>query len=194
MVEFFGQGEGCGRVELFGAMGGKAEGWAAEGCGEHGDGGGIGAEMGMDMREAKGLAAGGEIGGLDEVDQVFQPARPGTRPARAAAQGAFQGREDRGGVMPHPAQGCCQQAVGGGLQDMFGLRVFGQIGGIDQCAPVRAHGKAVDRDAPAFERLYLAADKAVRGAGVGVDEISDPQAGAPLGWVGREGNPGRWRS
>ena len=66
--------------------------------------------MRVDVGEAKGLAAGGDVGGIDQVDHVARtpPGAGGAACAAfAASQGKAQGSKALRGVAGDPAQCCC---------------------------------------------------------------------------------------
>ena len=73
-----------------------------------------------------------------------------------------------------------QQARAARLKDAFGAVVFLAVGRVLQGLGIAPHGKPMDVETQGFQRRNLTPDEAVRGAGVGVDEIADSQGCKPL--------------
>jgi hypothetical protein len=57
--------------------------------------------------------------------------------------------------------------------------MFGKVGGIAERAAVAAHGESVDFEPLVLKRRDFPPDEAVRGARVGIDQITDSQADGP---------------
>jgi hypothetical protein len=153
------QRQGQRRVEFLGAMGGKAERRAVHFARQHGDRGGVGAEMGVQMGQTQRAGPPRNMRRLDQIDQVTQAA-PGAgraaRPVRPAAQCQPQRAKRLARATDHPAQGRRQQTQAQ-RQHMFGARRLGDVGRIDQRNRMGADGKAVNGVAQPFQRLNLAA-------------------------------------
>lgn len=123
----------------------------------------------MQMRDAQVIAAACDDGGFGKVDQMQQALVC----TRTAGEGKTQGGETVAWAADHPGQRGLGNLPWPTDQDMFGACIFGDIGGVDQLSSGRAHGKAVHIPAQPLQRLDFAADEAVRGTRVGVDEIGE---------------------
>ena len=155
-------------------MHGKAVAGAAKRANQKGDRGRIGAEMGMQMRNAQITAAPGDVGGLNQVDQVAQATPGASRPARAprtTAQGKHQCPNALGRMGDPPHKRRANQPRRPHFQHMYGAKILSDVARVHQSIAVRAHGKAVNGHRNTFQRLNLAPDKGVRGTRIGVDQI-----------------------
>ena len=162
------------RIKLFWAMHSEAVARTAKAARQQGDGGRIGAEMGMQVRDAQITAPPGDIGGLNQVDQVAQAPPGANRPARTprtTTQGKDQCPNALGRMGDPPHKRRAKQPPHPHFQHMFGAKILGNVARIDQRISVRAHGKAVNGHCNTFQRLNLAPDKGVRGTRIGVDQI-----------------------
>lgn len=134
--------------------------------------------MGVQMGDALCLGDPGKIGSLGQINHVAQPpasARNTARAAFAASHGQTGGAHRMARMAQHPADGLGDDRGQSGAQDMVRFIIFCQIGGINQIAAIRPHGKAVHRLAQPFQRQNLTPDKAVRGARICVDQITEFQ-------------------
>ena len=160
--DLFAQGQGVGGIEFLWPMGGEGIARAAEGCAEHGDCGAVGAEMGVQMGDAKRVAAAGKMRGLDQIDHVAQPsagAGGATRAARAAGESEAEGAEACAGARGEERQRGGDEGRGAEGEDMFGACIFGEVIGLDQGGAVGAERETVDGQAQPFQRRDFAPDE-----------------------------------
>jgi hypothetical protein len=162
--------QGFGAVEFLGAVTGEAVGRAAQRADEQGDGGTISAEVGVDVPGVRVAQPAEEDAGLGELDNLVKP------PAVAALAhppSEAEGLEESTG----PGEACGQQRAEqpdrADAEDDAGLLLFGDVAGVDDLLVPRAERVAVDGDAEGFERVDLAADEALRGLGVLINEVCD---------------------
>ena len=169
--------KGLGAVELLGPMHREAEGRPPQQPRKTRDPRRVRAEMGVDVLQAQGLGPRRDAGAFGQIDQLprqagFARLRSGMGPGNGTAQLPGIGARRAGQV--------AQQARAARLKDAFGAVVFLAVGRVLQGLGIAPHGKPMDVETQGFQRRNLTPDEAVRGPGIGVDEIADSQGCKPL--------------